>query len=90
MVNNAGINGGADEPKPIWEFSNAIWDKTLAINASGVYYGVRAAAAQMIKQDPHANGDRGWIINLSSILGLVGTQHSGMSWCLQGFSRFFY
>jgi len=27
----------------------------------------------MLKQVPHPSGDRGWIINISSILGWVGT-----------------
>lgn len=27
----------------------------------------------MLKQDPHPSGDRGWIINISSILGWIGT-----------------
>lgn len=26
----------------------------------------------MLKQDPHPSGDRGWIINMSSIYGLTG------------------
>ena len=26
----------------------------------------------MLSQDPHPSGDRGWIINTASILGLVG------------------
>ncbi len=42
------------------------WDATLAVNLSGVYYGCKLAAEQMA-----ANGG-GSIINLSSILGLVG------------------
>jgi hypothetical protein len=30
----------------------------------------------MKDQDPHANGDRGWIINVASVLGLGGTPGS--------------
>lgn len=30
----------------------------------------------MVKQDPHPTGDRGWIINLASIFGLVGTPYA--------------
>ena len=77
MVNNAGIAFEASDPKPIWEVTNERWDKTMSINATGVFYGNRAAANQMIGQEPHPSGDRGWIINLSSIFGLVSTAHNG-------------
>jgi NAD(P)-dependent dehydrogenase (short-subunit alcohol dehydrogenase family) len=77
MVNNAGIALEASAPKPIWEVTNERWDKTMSINATGVFYGCRAAAKQMISQDPHPSGDRGWLINLSSILGQVGLPGSG-------------
>ena len=42
------------------------WDTTLAVNLSGVYYGCKHAAERMAA---HGGGS---IINLSSILGLVG------------------
>jgi NAD(P)-dependent dehydrogenase (short-subunit alcohol dehydrogenase family) len=77
MVNNAGISLEASGPSPIWEVTNDRWDKTMSVNASGVFYGCRAAAKQMISQDPHPSGDRGWIINLSSILGQVGAPGTG-------------
>jgi NAD(P)-dependent dehydrogenase (short-subunit alcohol dehydrogenase family) len=77
MVNNAGVAIEASGPKPIWEVSNERWDKTISVNATGVFYGCRAAAKQMISQDPHPSGDRGWIINLGSVLGLVGSPQSG-------------
>src|ERR1700733_597089 len=79
MVNNAGIASEAADPCPIWEVTNDRWDKTMSVNASGVFYGCRAAAKQMISQDPHPSGDRGWIINLSSILGQVGAPGTGKS-----------
>jgi NAD(P)-dependent dehydrogenase (short-subunit alcohol dehydrogenase family) len=46
--------------------SHRDWDTTLAINLSGVYYGCKHAAETMAAQGG------GSIINLSSILGLVG------------------
>ena len=46
--------------------SEADWDTTLAINLSGVYYGCKHAAELM------ANQGGGVIINLASVLGLVG------------------
>lgn len=48
-------------------------DRSWAINGRGVWLGSKYAAAQMLTQPPHQpSGDRGWIINLCSIMGLVG------------------
>ena len=44
----------------------------MAVSTTGVFYSMRAATAQMIKQEPYPNGDRGWIVNLASVFGLVG------------------
>lgn len=63
MVNNAGIGGLGG----VLEVTDEAWDKTIAINLSGVMYGVRAAAQTMKEQ-----GTKGSIINMSSILGSVG------------------
>ncbi len=77
MVNNAGIAMESSDPLPIWEVPNDRWSKTLAVNGNGVFYGVRAAAKQMITQEPHPSGDRGWIINLASVLGMVASPGTG-------------
>lgn len=77
MVNNAGVAPEGKVAAAIWEKTDQIWDLTLGVNGTGVFYGVRAAAAQMVKQEPLASGDRGWIINLASILGQVGAPGSG-------------
>ncbi len=53
IFNNAGIGGGAD------------WDRTIAVNLSGVLYGVHHGAAYMAR---HGGGS---IINTSSVAGLV-------------------
>jgi len=63
VVNNAGIGGSGDllEDTPFeW------WDRTIAINLSGVFYGMRAAYA------PLAASGGGAIVNIASILGTVG------------------
>lgn len=74
MVNNAGIGLEAQNPKySIWDFPEDWWDKTMSVNAKGVFLGCKFASAQMIKQEPHLGGDRGWIINIGSVLGLVAT-----------------
>lgn len=63
MVNNAGISGSGG----IIEVTDESWNQTIAINLSGVMFGMRAAA-QAMKQ----KGIKGSIINMSSILGKVG------------------
>ncbi|KAF2109836.1 short-chain dehydrogenase/reductase-like protein [Lophiotrema nucula] len=70
MVNNAGV---AFDDYPVWDFPEEFYDTTLAVNTKGVFLGTKYASKQMISQDPHPSGDRGWIINLSSVLGLNGT-----------------
>lgn len=77
MVNNAGISFEPKQFKPIWEVDDEMWDTTMAVNAKGVMLGCKYAAMQMMKQDPHPGGDRGWIINLASILGLRGAAGTG-------------
>jgi len=75
MVNNAGLGLEAQDPKySIWDFPEDWWDKTMSINAKGVFLGCKFASAQMIKQEQHPSGDRGWIINIGSVLGLVATK----------------
>ncbi|MEP2771411.1 MAG: glucose 1-dehydrogenase [Fulvivirga sp.] len=66
-VNNAGIGGPV---MPIGEYPIEGWDKTLAINLSGVFYGLRYQIPAMV-----ASGG-GSIVNVASILGKVGTKNS--------------
>lgn len=72
MVNNAGIALESRNPQPIHLTSESTWDTTLAVNAKSVFLGCKYATAQMLEQAPHESGDRGWIVNISSIKGLVG------------------
>lgn len=74
MINNAGFALESRAPAPIWDLDIDIFHKTQGVNVNGVFYGVKYAAAQMIKQDPLPSGDRGWILNAASIFGLVGTE----------------
>ena len=72
MVNNAGI-ALEDGTTPVHETADATFDTTLRINARSVFLGCKYAGQQMINQPPHnPSGDRGWIINTASALGLVG------------------
>jgi cyclopentanol dehydrogenase len=66
LVNNAGIGGG----NRIEDTTAAEWDRMMAVNAKGVFLGTRAAIPAMRR----AGG--GSIVNISSQLGLVGTDNS--------------
>lgn len=63
MVNNAGIGGLGD----VLTMTDDTWDKTIAIDLSGVFYGIRAAGRAMKEK-----GTKGSIISMSSILSSVG------------------
>jgi NAD(P)-dependent dehydrogenase (short-subunit alcohol dehydrogenase family) len=73
MVNNAGAAFELmTDKKFVWEMEDAVWQKTLDLNCSGVFHGIRAASRQMMKQNVHeGSGDRGWIISTASIMGHV-------------------
>ncbi len=62
-VNNAGIGGPA---AMVGDYPIDGWDKVIAINLSGVFYGMRYQIPAMLK-----NGG-GAIVNMASILGKVG------------------
>ncbi len=62
-VNNAGISGPA---ALTGDYPQDGWDKVIAVNLSGVFYGMRHQIPAMLK----AGG--GSIINMASILGQVG------------------
>jgi NAD(P)-dependent dehydrogenase (short-subunit alcohol dehydrogenase family) len=66
-VNNAGIGGPS---APIGEYPIEGWDRVIAINLSGVFYGMRYQLPAIAK----AGG--GSITNIASILGQVGFPNS--------------
>ena len=78
MVNNAGIANGPSKSSKIWDCNESDWDKVMSVNAKGVMLGCKYAARQMKEQEPGPRGDRGWIVNIASILGLVGISGAGM------------
>jgi len=69
LVNNAGISAGAVEDLDEIEG----WHRLMAVNSTSVFLGSRRAADIMVK------AGRGSIINISSVMGLVGhtTGHLG-------------
>jgi NAD(P)-dependent dehydrogenase (short-subunit alcohol dehydrogenase family) len=62
-VNNAGIGGPS---APVGEYPIDGWDRVIAVNLSGVFYGMRYQIPTMLA----AGG--GSIVNIASILGQVG------------------
>lgn len=68
MVNNAAIIAqGA-----IWTVSDEDWNRVIAVNLTGVFYGCRSAARVMIDQ-----GEGGRIINMSSIHATLSEPQAG-------------
>jgi NAD(P)-dependent dehydrogenase (short-subunit alcohol dehydrogenase family) len=66
-VNNAGIAGAS---APVGEYPIESWDQVIAVNLSGVFYGMRYEIPAML-----ARGG-GSIINIASILGQVGFRNA--------------
>ena len=66
-VNNAGISGGF---AAVADHDLQDWDKVIAINLSGVFYGLKYQIPAIIRSGG------GSIVNLASILGSVGSANS--------------
>ena len=62
LVNNAGIVHGAK----LTNYRTADWDRVIAVNQTGVFFGMRAVA------EPMTTGGAGSIVNISSVAGLEG------------------
>ncbi len=67
LVNNAAISGSG---APVWEMAEADWQRVLATNLNGHFYGVKYAVPHMLR----AGG--GSIVNTSSVLALATLPHS--------------
>lgn len=66
-VNNAGIG---NIPTPMIDTTNEDWNQVMAINANGVFYGMKLQVAQMLKQGG------GVIVNTASVAGIRGLPRS--------------
>jgi NAD(P)-dependent dehydrogenase (short-subunit alcohol dehydrogenase family) len=81
LVNDAAVGTG----KRLTDTSLAEWDRTLAVNLTGVFLMSRAAVNQMLTQDIR-NEARGRLVNISSQHGMIacpediayGTSKSGV------------
>ncbi len=63
LVNNAGIVHAAD----FLDLAEADFDRVLRVNLKGLFLCGQAAARQMATQPPRAHGQRGVIVNMSSV-----------------------
>ena len=79
LVNNAGISVAAR----VEDLTEEEWDAELAVHAKGVFLGTRAAIPAM-----RASGG-GSIINISSIMGIVGSPDSPAYSAAKGAIRIF-
>jgi NAD(P)-dependent dehydrogenase (short-subunit alcohol dehydrogenase family) len=70
LVNNAGLSGSYDPDI----MSTAAWDRLMAVNAKGVFLGIKYAVPAM----QQAGG--GAIVNISSISGFVGQDYVHMAY----------
>jgi NAD(P)-dependent dehydrogenase (short-subunit alcohol dehydrogenase family) len=68
VVHSAGVAGGG----PIHLLPDDEWDRVVDVNLKGTFVVNRAALTQMLQQN-RVDGERGAIVNLSSIEGLEGT-----------------
>jgi 3alpha(or 20beta)-hydroxysteroid dehydrogenase len=81
LVNNAGIfrNGS------LLNGSLEDWHTIMAVNTTGVFYGMRAVAKQMVEQRS------GSIVNISSVAGLEGTggavAYGASKWAVRGMTK---
>lgn len=51
------------------------------VNLRGPYLGSKHALGQFMKQDLNAEGRRGWIINVASMLGFVALEGGTGAYC---------
>ena len=66
MVNNAATYAGT----PLLETPEEAWNRVMAVNATGVFFGYKWAIAHMMDQEP-VDEVRGRVINISSQHGMI-------------------
>jgi len=71
LFNVAGISGRKFGDGPLHECTEEGWDTTLDANAKSMFLMCRAALRQMLKQPVAANGLRGTLLNMASVLGFA-------------------
>ena len=69
LFNVAGISGRKFGDGPLHECTEAGWDTTLDANVKSMFLMCRASLLRMLAQPVAANGLRGTILNMASVLG---------------------
>ena len=64
LVNAAGILDGY---APVEELTPTVWERVIAINLGGTFYGCKRALAEMVPRG------EGRIVNIASVAGMVGS-----------------
>lgn len=81
LVNNAGILGGAK----LVNTTTEAWNRIIAVNQTGVFFGMRAVAPVMTQ------AGSGSIINISSVAGLEGpygsTAYTATKFAVRGMTK---
>jgi 3alpha(or 20beta)-hydroxysteroid dehydrogenase len=82
LVNNAGIA----RMGRLINVTTEEWDRTIAVNQTGVFLGMRTAARAMIEA-----GNGGSIVNISSVAGMQGlfgsTAYGASKWAVRGMTK---
>ena len=82
MVNNAGVAAMAQ----LVNATTEDWNRTIAINQTGVFLGMRTGARAMI-----AAGNGGAIVNISSVAGMEGLfgsmAYGASKWAVRGMTK---
>ncbi|KAJ4313445.1 hypothetical protein N0V94_006932 [Neodidymelliopsis sp. IMI 364377] len=71
---NGKLDIEASNPQPIDQVDEDSFDAHMRINTRGVFLGSKYSVQQFLKQEPRANGMRGWIVNLASMVSNIGMQ----------------
>ncbi len=94
LYNVAGISGRKFGDGPLLECTDAGWETVLGTNAQSQFRMCREAVGQMLLQEPNPEGDRGVILNMSSILGndpmpslFNATAYAASKGAIQGLTR---
>ncbi|NDA92710.1 MAG: SDR family oxidoreductase [Betaproteobacteria bacterium] len=70
LFNVAGISGSRWGDGPVHECTPAGWDTVMTVNARGTFLMCHQVIARMLSQKAEADGTRGAVLNMSSILGI--------------------
>ena len=73
LFNNAGVGSGG----LLWENTEKDWQWVLGVNLWGVIHGVRAFVPRMLAQAKTEAGYDGYVVNTSSMAGLLSPQLMG-------------